>query len=73
MRIRFLSIRAFVPTAVLLSAMTLAVSPSFSQQAQAPGPSSGPSTGAGQAAGGGAPSGGKSDVIDAEVVDEGKQ
>ncbi len=38
MRIRFLSIRAFVPAAVLLSAMTLAVSPSFSQQAQAPGP-----------------------------------
>jgi hypothetical protein len=31
--IRFLSIRALVPTAMLLSAMTLAVSPSFSQQA----------------------------------------
>jgi molecular chaperone DnaK len=45
----------------------------YRQQAQASGPSSGPSAGAGQAAGGGASSGGKSDVIDAEVVDEGKQ
>jgi hypothetical protein len=34
--IRFLSIRAFVPAAVLLSAMTLAVRPSFSQQPQPP-------------------------------------
>src|SRR5712692_421684 len=45
----------------------------YHQQARASGPSSGPSTGAGQAAGGGATSGEKSDVIDAEVVDEGKQ
>ena len=44
MRIRFLSIRAFVPTAVLLSAMTLAVSPSFSQQAPAPAPQTPPAT-----------------------------
>ena len=36
MSIRFLSIRALIPTAMLLSVMTLAVSPSFSQQAQAP-------------------------------------
>jgi len=42
--IRFLSIRAFVPTAMLLSAMTLAVSPSFSQQ-----PPSGPQAPAGSA------------------------
>jgi molecular chaperone DnaK len=46
---------------------------------QASGPSGGPSTGAGSAAGGGAASGPStgsgqaSDVIDAEVVDEGKQ
>jgi hypothetical protein len=43
LRIRFLSIRAFAPAAILLSAMTLAVNPSFSQQApvgsqQAPAP-----------------------------------
>ena len=38
MSIRFLSIRALVPTAMLLSVMTLAVSPSFSQQAPVSGP-----------------------------------
>ena len=38
MRIRFLSIRALVPTTVIVSVMALAVSPSFSQQAPAPAP-----------------------------------
>ncbi|HEX4134473.1 MAG TPA: hypothetical protein VHY84_07690, partial [Bryobacteraceae bacterium] len=56
MSIRFLSIRAFVPTAMLLSAMTLAVSPSFSQQApsgpQAPGQAPAPDTTPGQNPGG---------------------
>jgi hypothetical protein len=40
--IRFLSIRALIPTAMLLSVMTLAVGPSFSQQAQAPVPAPNP-------------------------------
>lgn len=46
--IRFLSIRALIPTAVLLSAMALAVAPSFSQQAPAgSAPASSPQTPAG--------------------------
>jgi hypothetical protein len=47
--IRFLSIRAFVPTAMLLSVMTLAVTPSFSQpQATAPQATPGAQTTPGQ-------------------------
>ena len=53
MSIRYLSIRALVPTAMLLSAMTLAVSPSFSQQApsspQAPAPDTTPGQNPGSA------------------------
>jgi hypothetical protein len=51
--IRFLSIRAFIPTAVLVSAMALTVSPSYSQP-QAPGPQSlpAPDTTPGQNPGG---------------------